>query len=406
MDKKRARKSSTVVNLSDRLMQELQSDEYNDPNRRKKEVAKIKASLEKAEVTSDQQGKQVGKQVGTKVGVPTKIPTNVPTKMPTNVPSSAPTTIPSYHEPVPLTEKQAVLYICIKKLEGKPTSLAKIHYATRLSLNTLKKCLNKLKNEGLIHYNGFTKIGKLSGFTATITDKKMYICDTTDHLIKSVMQMDFRLLLLTEYLPEYLPLYLADDGSSSSLLKPTTLSFNNSINGEIEKILTEPEMSYWQDKGLTSKQIKSWMDEFKSPLTEIVQSLCHCRFDLVDNGLEESKPIRNVWHWFYKRLDKTGYYAAPTGYTSYEEQALEREKAIVEKKQRQRDELEQLHNKKIKLQRDVAFQEMLANTDSEMYKECYANLEEYEKKKIGTKTFDILMRNVFDQLYDIGVHRE
>ncbi len=69
-------------------------------------------------------------------------------------------------------------------------------------------------------------------------------------------------------------------------------------------------------------------------LENMIQYLCYCRFEMVDLGMEESKPVKNVFNWFFKILERTGSYSKPKGYKSYWE------KQIIE----QRDlEFEQTH---------------------------------------------------------------
>jgi len=111
--------------------------------------------------------------------------------------------------------------------------------------------------------------------------------------------------------------------SSSSYIDKTT------TKGNIESILSSnPELGYWRNKGLTEKQIDQWMKTAKCSLENMIQYLCYCRFEMVDLNLEESKPVENVFNWFFKMLERTGSYPKPKGYKSHQEKQIEQKKRL------------------------------------------------------------------------------
>src|SRR5262249_9029604 len=72
-------------------------------------------------------------------------------------PNESPNVSPEFlkaRAPVLLTENQAILYFCLQKINGVVTSLSRIARECRISEHTLKSCLKKLRQEGLILYGG------------------------------------------------------------------------------------------------------------------------------------------------------------------------------------------------------------------------------------------------------------
>jgi len=191
-----------------------------------------------------------------------------------------------------------------------------------------------------------------------------------------------------------------------TLRSPPFISSNSSLNKntttlkDIELILSsDPELGYWRDIHLKPKQIQQWMDEIQISLEDVIESLKHCRFDLVDNGLLESKPVRDPLSWIYKRLKKYGYYHEPNGYVSFEDKALKRAKERLKKKQERAKELAAIREAELEAERRIEFEKMMNDTECELYKTCYAKLNNIEKK-LKNKGFVRCMRKAFDQLVE------
>jgi len=184
------------------------------------------------------------------------------------------------------------------------------------------------------------------------------------------------------------PLY-----SSSSIYKKTTTK-------EIEFFLTtHPEFGYWRQKKLTSKQIEQWIEAINCSVEDMIQYLCYCRFEMVDLGVEESKPIKNVFNWFFKIIEKTGSYPQPNGYKSHEEKQLEAEHEIVTQREKEAQEAKKLYQRKIEAEQDKKFWDIMNDPESDLYKQCFDSLNSIAKKQPTTgKGFEMSMRVAFDSL--------
>jgi hypothetical protein len=119
---------------------------------------------------------------------------------------------------------------------------------------------------------------------------------------------------------------------------------------------------------------------------------------MVDIGLEESKPIKNVFNWFYRIVEKTGYYPAPKGYKSFEQKQIERERQFVEEREKRIQELKEIHQKKWEQEQELKFWEMMNEPEGELYKQCYEQLNSFEKDLKTSQGFETVMRNAFDKV--------
>jgi hypothetical protein len=193
-----------------------------------------------------------------------------------------------------------------------------------------------------------------------------------------------------------------DNMGADSLISSSSLINKTTTKNEIEKILTEnPELGYWRQKGLTKKQIEEWMKVAGCDLESIIKYLGYCRFEMVDLGVEESKPVNKVHDWFFRIIEKAGHYPKPKGYRSYEEKEIERRKNIFEEKQNHLSELQELREREMVIERDIQFEEMLQNPKSELHKRIFGMLNDYSRKlKPNTKGYIRSMRIAFDEYID------
>jgi hypothetical protein len=116
------------------------------------ESIKENQSLEKAKLTDI--NSQVFSPNGSPNGSP-DIPNGSPNDSSDGSPDGSPVQLQllnasSAEAGVLLTENQAMLYFCLKEINGKVTSLPQIARETHISEYTLKSCLKKLRQEGLI----------------------------------------------------------------------------------------------------------------------------------------------------------------------------------------------------------------------------------------------------------------
>ena len=182
---------------------------------------------------------------------------------------------------------------------------------------------------------------------------------------------------------------------SSSYIKTTTTNENNKIN----LILSEnSEMGYWRQKQITSKQISKWMEIADCDIDMIIQYLCYCRFEMVDLDLEKSKPIKNVFNWFFKILEKTGGYPKPKGYKSFQDKKIAIERELIEKQENEALELKKLYQRKIEAEQDKKFWSMMSEPEGKLYKKCFEELNNFQKKKNKGKAFEMSMKDIFKKL--------
>src|SRR5206468_2807131 len=132
-----------------------------------------------------------------------------PNRSPNRSPNGSPTgsTLPlqllssaSTDADVSLTENQAMLYFCLKEINGKVTSLRQIARETHISEYTLKSCLQKLRQEGLIRYNGRRNCGGRIGFTAAVLPQKIMLQGNKNRLLRKLQQITRQDLVFTESL--------------------------------------------------------------------------------------------------------------------------------------------------------------------------------------------------------------
>lgn len=160
--------------------------------------------------------------------------------------------------------------------------------------------------------------------------------------------------------------------SSSSVLYKTT-------TGAID--LSDPDLAYWAESGLTDDKIKKWAKEFKISESVIVDFLRWARFDLVDNRKEKSIK-EDVQSWFYGALKKGGY-SKPVNFKSHQQKQIEMEKAELEIRQAEIKELEKLRKQKQALQVTLEFEQMMSDPEGALYKQCLESLPGIQKKRYG-----------------------
>jgi len=266
---------------------------------------------------------------------------------------------------------------------------------TRVSTATVKRAVSKLEQLGFLRKDKkrYNK-GKVRGFAYTIDEN---IC-------KSFMKRRGN-SLLSELSSDPLD-GLSGDSSDEPLTDqasdcPIVPVYKKTAACEIENILSNhPELGYWRQKGLTAKQINQWMKTVGCGVENIVEFLCYCRFEMVDLKLEESKPIENVFNWFFRILEKAGGYPQPKGYKSHQEKQIELERQITEQHEREATEAEEIYRRKVKAKQDKQFWDMMNDPEGDLYKKCFESLNDFQKKRTTGKGFEISMRSFFDKFME------
>lgn len=279
---------------------------------------------------------------------------------------------------ISLAKSQTAVYLWF--LDRGETGLfnkPEIQYSLSMPYITVRKAVTKLETLGIIElsYDGCQKIYEYR----INKDKRLKLSKNISNI--SGAYQDQKSIVSESLI------------SSSSLNKTTT--------DEIKKDLTiNPELGYWRQKGLTAKLIADWMKVADCSYDSMVEYLCYCRFEMVDKNLENSKPVENVFNWFFKIIEKTGSYPKPKGYKTFAEKQLEQERWIVEQKEKQAQEAKELYRRKFEAARDKEFWEMMGDEAAELYKKCFKRLNNFQKKRKEGRGFEMSMRKAFDDLMD------
>jgi hypothetical protein len=291
-----------------------------------------------------------------------------------------------------LSKSQTRVFLWFKQ-NGQTGEFNKAEIERSLSMPyiTVRKAVEKLKNIGVLHLK-YDRCQKL--YEYSIKQENTLKLSKGISIISRSYQDRNNIGSPSPY------------NSSSSFLKNTTTNPPNPKKGthpELDKFGTHPELGYWRQKGLKPKQVQNWMQEFQMSEDDIIEFLCYCRFDMVDNGKEEKDDINNVLSWFYRIVQKTGAYPKPKNYKSHQESQIEREKARLEELKRQADELRKIRQEATKAEFGLQFEHMLQNPEDPLYKECYEKLPAMMKKrgKKGSIAFENAMKAEFCRLNDI-----
>src|SRR5215510_4527858 len=125
------------------------------------------------------------------------LPDTPPDNSPKGSPFHSPNTPPDNSPTIPLTENQAILYFCLKQLNGILTNLSRISQVTGISEHTLKSCLKKLRQEGLIQHSGRQQFKGLTGFSAVALHGNISLQGDGPRFSSRLQRIDYKALALT-----------------------------------------------------------------------------------------------------------------------------------------------------------------------------------------------------------------
>jgi hypothetical protein len=152
-------------------------------------------------------------------------------------------------------------------------------------------------------------------------------------------------------------------------------------------LLKDPELAYWKEKGINTRQLNAWSDEFQMPIDQVIQSLKYCRYEMVVLNLEGEKQISNPMNWFYKIMQRSGLYPKPAGYKSLAEIRAE------QMEQAARD-LAEARQRQVVAEQELAFQKIMENPTGEEYQALLRQVSEFAKE-MGGKALETAMREIF-----------
>ena len=229
-----------------------------------------------------------------------------------------------------LTENQAMLYFCLKEINGKVTSLPQIARETHISEYTLKSCLKKLRQEGLIRYDGRRNCGGRIGFTATVLSQKIMLQGNKNRLLRKLQQITQQALVFTESLtaPE------ESAAAQTEAIHPMDHLMDHLMDHPVDhpmdhlifcssskKLLLQGITLEAVFEDLNPRSLLPYLDRFQT--SEELQDFLDMANACVSAAKEgKGKPIQNPHGFLFAQL-RAGYINPPEGYKSRKVRAQE-----------------------------------------------------------------------------------
>lgn len=311
---------------------------------------------------------------------------NIPKRMPKNTLPDGPGENPFFW----MTPNQAAVLLFLTTIPDSKTRLADICNCTGVPYGTVRKALVALERNNCITKPKKIRIGQWQGMHTELLESGRYWNTLNNTLADSQ--------------PDSLVNGLSGGHSGGQSLISSSSYSNKTTTKDLDYIYkTNPEIGYWRQKGLTVKQINMWSKQFDLKNEEIIQNLCYCRFDMVDNDRENSETIKDVFNWFYRIVERTGTYPKPVNYKSHQEKLIEKEKERIAETKRQTAELKKVRQESIFAQQDLDFEKMMQNPESDEYKNCFEKIPSILKnpRKAGSISFINAIKKAYCELNDI-----
>ena len=213
-----------------------------------------------------------------------------------------------------LTENQAMLYFCLKEIDGKVTSLPQIARETHISEYTLKSCLKKLRQEGLIRYDGRRNCGGRIGFTATVLPQNIILQGNKNRLLRKLQQIIRQDLVFTESLA-------APEESAAVQTEANHPMDHLILCSSSKKLLLQGITLEAVFEDLNLRSLLPYLDRFET--SEELQDFLDMANACVSAAKEgKGKPIQNPHGFLFAQL-RAGYINPPEGYKSRKVRAQE-----------------------------------------------------------------------------------
>ena len=302
-----------------------------------------------------------------------------------------------------LTPNQFKVLQYLYNLKPRVACVPDIMQQTDIPYGTVRGCLRTLVELDCITKPKYVRKGNFRGFSYAINELRCeeFLNRQASKQVKD--QVNRQVVGELNDQVDLEPIIQEKEKSSNflnKLIKNNPDSASSLLDSISEVLATHPELGYWRQKKLTPQQVQKWMEMTGASLESMVQSLCHCRYEMVELNQEEEKNIQNVFNWFYRIIERAGFYPKPKGYQSYLERQLEIEKKLLAEKQERLKALAELQRQKKEAERDIAFYEMLSQPDSELYQQCFSRLNKFTQATKNASLFERFMRDAFDQILD------
>jgi hypothetical protein len=303
-------------------------------------------------------------------------PYNQPLAHPSSQPSIQPSNVRNIY--APLTQAQGkVLLFLFERCAGF-SNVESVSYGAEVPVGTVKDGLRALIKYGYITSKWRIVQHDFHGFGFTLNHQ---ICsDYVSRVNNGITQPSIHPIGHPSNHPSFRPSVHSSIPISSSRNITSTTDIIN---------LSDPELLYWAEEGVSQKRIQQWILETGMTPEQLELSLRYARYDILQRG-----DVRQPMDWFYTEIKRHGLYKKPSGYKSILETRLEEERQALDDIKRQAEELAALRKQREEASLELEFQNILSKPDSPEYKELLGQLGEFEKGTKG-KILEFSLMRVF-----------
>ena len=240
-----------------------------------------------------------------------------------------------------------------------------------LKYNTVRNSLKSLEAKGYIEKPFFVNDGVYNGSNCRVnTDLCMALFGPPTITQPIPNQIEHPGTRVPERAPEHPNTWASEHPSTRTPASYSSSSFFKKTTTEAPLDLSDPYLMFWVEKGLTSKKIQLWMNEFNLSSSLLLDFLKWAKFDLVDNDKAKSVKQDDFQAWFYGALKKGGY-SKPANYKSHHQILIEQETQELERMKTELKTLNELRKEKRRLTLEIEFERMMADPEGDLYKRCF-----------------------------------
>jgi hypothetical protein len=274
----------------------------------------------------------------------------------------------------------------LKQLNGVLTNLSRISQVTGISEHTLKSCLKKLRQEGLIQHSGRQQFKGLTGFSAVALHRNISLQGDGPRFSSRLQRIDYKALALTARLTPLNPdvshmnknnptvhpnihptvhptIHLTDHRPIHPTVQPYDKSSCSSRNLLLQELILE---EAFQD--LDPRSLLPYLDQFKT--SEESQNFLDVANACIAAGKEgRGRPIQNPHGFLFAQL-RVGYINPPEGFKSRRIRAQEMRNKQLEEELTL---LKKLREREQELQFDLFVAQLTAEDLAQL--ECEAQAE-------------------------------
>jgi hypothetical protein len=315
-------------------------------------------------------------------------PDSPPDSSPKGSPYHSPDTPPDSSPTIPLTENQAILYFCLKQLNGVITNLSRISQVTGISEHTLKSCLKKLRQEGLIQHSGRQQFKGLTGFSARALPRNISLQGDGLRFSSRLQRIDYKALALTARLTPLNPdaphidtnnllahpsihptvrptIHLTDHRTIHPTVHPDDKFSCSSKDLLLQGLVLE---EAFQD--LDPRSLLPYLDQFET--SEEFQNFLDVANACIAAGKEgRGRPIQNPHGFLFAQL-RMGYINPPEGFKSRRIRAQEMRNKQLEE---ELTTLQKLKEREQELQFDLFVAQLTAEDLARLEREAQAEVQ-------------------------------